>query len=176
MKGLFRKIFKKDKGENANSAAQSEETKTAEVPPFPQQTRICQNDQHLDMPFKCLNDHCQNQICTKCATPNKNNDILCQLCTLSEMNFGGDSGSSGDEAFTGGSMTLEARVSFDPKNKSVVGWDSIWAIIDAEEKDKNDLIAKLNAGVGKFVEDQRASERLKDGKEKIVPVEEDRDQ
>ena len=32
MKGLFRKIFKKDKGENANSAAQSEETKTAEVP------------------------------------------------------------------------------------------------------------------------------------------------
>jgi hypothetical protein len=91
------------------------------------------------------------------------------------MNFGGDSGSSGDEAFTGGSMTLEARVSFDPKNKSVVGWDSIWAIIDAEEKDKNDLIAKLNAGVGKFVEDQRASERLKDGKEKIVPVEEDRD-
>jgi len=68
------------------------------------------------------------------------------------MNFGEGSNSSGDEAFTGGSMSLEARVSFDPKNKSVVGWDSIWAIIDAEEKDKNDLVAKLNMGIANFVD------------------------
>ena len=67
------------------------------------------------------------------------------------MDFGDGSSSDGEGAFTGGAMQQVARVSFDPHSSQVVGWDSIWKIIDAEEKDKSDLVAKLNAGVGAYV-------------------------
>ena len=61
--------------------------------------------------------------------------MLCQLCTLSENNLMGfDSGSDEEAKFDGGGMNLEARVSFDPQSKNVVGWESIWAIIDGEEQ------------------------------------------
>ena len=89
------------------------------------------------------------------------------------MNFGEGSNSSGDEAFTGGSMSLEARVSFDPKNKSVVGWDSIWAIIDAEEKDKNDLVAKLNMGIANFVDTRNSQDIAVEEKNVEIPKDHD---
>ena len=44
-----------------------------------------------------------------------------------------------------------ARVSFDPRSSQVVGWESIWAIIEGEETEKNDLKDKLNAGIGAYV-------------------------
>lgn len=48
--------------------------------------------------------------------------------------MGFDSGSDEEAKFDGGGMNLEARVSFDPKSKNVVGWESIWSIIEVEEK------------------------------------------
>ena len=74
------------------------------------------------------------------------------------MNMGQDGGlafASSDEEetkdFTGGGMAQVARVSFDPNSSQVVGWDSIWAIIDGEENEKTALKEKLNQGIGAYV-------------------------
>ena len=61
------------------------------------------------------------------------------------------------KGFGGGGLEVVARVSFDPHSSQVVGWDSIWAIIDGEENEKSALKDKLNAGIGAYVETQRAS-------------------
>ena len=55
------------------------------------------------------------------------------------------------KGFSGGGMQQVARVSFDPRSSQVVGWESIWAIIEGEETEKNDLKDKLNAGIGAYV-------------------------
>ena len=70
---------------------------------------------------------------------------------------GGDMafGSSDEEetkAFSGGGMAQVARVSFDPNSSEVVGWESIWAIIDGEENEKTALKDKLNKGIGAYVD------------------------
>ena len=49
-------------------------------------------------------------------------------------------------------MNLEARVSFDPNSSQVVGWESIWAIIDGEEQEKNALQKKMEAGIGAYIQ------------------------
>ena len=81
-----------------------------------------------------------SKVCQNCAQPpNENGEILCNLCTLSANNLKGDGmsfGSSDEEEqknFSGTGLNPVARVSFDPTTSQVVGWDSIWAIIDAEE-------------------------------------------
>jgi hypothetical protein len=56
-------------------------------------------------------------------------------------------GSSDEEEtkdFGGGGMAQVARVSFDANSSQVVGWDSIWAIIEGEECEKTALKEKLN--------------------------------
>lgn len=66
-------------------------------------------------------------------------------------------GSSDEEeskAFGGGGMAQVAKVSFDPNSSQVVGWESIWAIIDGEENEKTVLKDKLTQGVGAYVEAQ----------------------
>ena len=78
---------------------------------------------------------------------NESGEILCSLCSLSALNLVGDGdgmafGSSDEEetkGFGGGGMKQVARVSFDPHSSQVVGWDSIWAIIDGEEQEKKAL-------------------------------------
>ena len=41
-------------------------------------------------------------------------------------------------------------MSFDPESQQVVGWDSIWAIIEVEENDKKAFEDKLQAGIGAY--------------------------
>lgn len=84
------------------------------------------------------------------------------------MNMQGDGGlafGSSDEEetkdFTGGGMAQVARVSFDPNSSQVVGWDSIWAIIDGEENEKTALKEKLNQGIGAYV--SRTSQSISGG-------------
>lgn len=63
-------------------------------------------------------------------------------------------GSSDEEEskdFGGNGMQQVARVSFDPHSSQVVGWDSIWKIIDGEEQEKKTLQSKLEEGVGAYV-------------------------
>ena len=55
------------------------------------------------------------------------------------------------KGFGGNGLEVVARVSFDPNSSQVIGWDSIWAIIDGEENEKNALRDKLNAGIGAYV-------------------------
>ena len=91
----------------------------------------------MDVPFPCGNDDCpnRNQICKACGIQNEANDILCKLCSLShEMCFGGASDSDDPDDFKPEKQIAQVgRVSFDPNSSQVVGWDSIWAIIDGEE-------------------------------------------
>ena len=47
------------------------------------------------------------------------------------------------KGFGGGGFEVSARVSFDPESQQVVGWESIWAIIEVEENDKKALEDKL---------------------------------
>ena len=74
-----------------------------------------------------------------------------------DMAFG-DSDEEETKDFTGGGMAQVARVSFDPNSSQVVGWDSIWAIIDGEENEKSALKEKLNVGIEAYV--QRTSQPL----------------
>lgn len=53
--------------------------------------------------------------------------------------------------FGGNGMQQVARVSFDPNSSQVVGWESIWKIIDGEEQEKKTLQSKLEEGVGAYV-------------------------
>ena len=79
-------------------------------------------------------------------------------------------GSSSDEEtkdFKGDGMVSVARVSFDPRSSQVVGWDSIWAIIDGEEQEKNILQKKLEDGIEVYI-DKRKTETLPKNKP-IVP-------
>ena len=81
-------------------------------------------------------------------------------------------GSSDEEEtkdFSGGGMAQVARVSFDPNSSQVVGWDSIWAIIEGEETEKQALKDKLGQGIIKYVDDnKRQSEALTQSSSKIV--------
>ena len=75
---------------------------------------------------------------------NGDGEILCTLCSLSAKNMGegmafGSSDEEETKGFGGGGMKQVARVSFDPHSSQVVGWDSIWAIIDGEEQEKKNL-------------------------------------
>ena len=111
----------------------------------------CTGESHRQATFKCFNDTCMNKLCTSCAPPmNAKEEILCPLCSLSALNLDGDGdmafGDSDEEetkAFSGSGMQQIARVSFDPNSSQVVGWDSIWAIIDGEEQEKQALVQKL---------------------------------
>ena len=67
------------------------------------------------------------------------------------------------KGFGGGGLEVVARVSFDPHSSQVVGWDSIWAIIDGEENEKSALKDKLNAGIDAYVGAQRASASIPAG-------------
>ena len=67
------------------------------------------------------------------------------------MDFDSD-GDEEEKKFTGGGMNLEARVSFDPTSSQVVGWESIWAIIDGEEQEKSLLQKKMEAGIGAYIQ------------------------
>lgn len=73
------------------------------------------------------------------------------------MDFGGSSDEEETKGFSGSGMAQVARVSFDPHSSSVVGWDSIWRIIEAEDSHKDALKDKLNDGIGAYVEKQRIS-------------------
>ena len=145
MKAFFKKLVGRDdeskqkKAAQAAAAAQQEESKQR---PRPQ----CNPPNHVEAAFKCWNDHCQTEVCQSCAQPpNENREILCKLCTISAQNLagGGDMsfGSDDDETFSPGSnLQKVAHVTFDQRTSQVVGWESIWAIIEGEEAEKDLLV------------------------------------
>ena len=149
MKKFFKKLV--GRGENKDSAASARKSKEETKEPEPrQQGPPCEGDKHRDLVFKCFNDTCQEKLCTSCAPPmNKKGEILCKLCTLSAMNlnndsgdgmaFGGTGSTDEEDNFGGSGMRQSAHVSFDKHSSQVVGWDSIWAIIDGEEQEKKSL-------------------------------------
>ena len=73
-------------------------------------------------------------------------------------------------------MKQIAHVSFDTHSSQVVGWDSIWAIIEGEDKgaaekeEERLLKEKLQHGVDNFVNKQRSSGAIdtKDPKNPLV--------
>ena len=62
-----------------------------------------------------------------------------------------DSDEEETKDFSGGGMAQVAKVSFDKHSSQVVGWESIWAIIDGEENEKSALKEKLNVGIEAYV-------------------------
>ena len=154
MKKFFKKLVGKDK--NGQPAAMEEQKQAAAeqaMPAAPVDNRPpCHGDYHREPALKCFNDVCMNKICTACASkPNANNEILCQMCTLSaQMLDGGMDFDDSEEELKdveGKGMDRIAHVSFDQHSSQVVGWDSIWAIIDGEDQMKAQLQQKLEASV-----------------------------
>ena len=47
-------------------------------------------------------------------------------------------------------ITQQASVKFDRNSSTVKGWDSIWNILEMEEKEKDQLKAGVQAGVKSF--------------------------
>ena len=66
------------------------------------------------------------------------------------MSFGSDD----DTDITGGTIERTGRVTFDHNSSQVIGWDSIWAIIEGEEKDKDLLRDRLQNGVTDYVRER----------------------
>ena len=138
----MKKFFKKLVGKG-DKDGQQEETKTAAAAQATPAAVVdnrppCSGDYHREPALKCFNDVCMNKICTACASkPNANNEILCQMCTLSAMNLdGGMDFDNSDEELKdveGKGMDRIAHVAFDKHSSQVVGWDSIWSIIDGED-------------------------------------------
>ena len=97
------------------------------------------------------------KICKNCAmNVNDSGEILCKLCALAAMNAdGGLAFDSSEEeeckGFDGGSVRQSGKVTFEKESGQVVGWDSIWAIIEGEENEKKALEEKLGAGVQSYV-------------------------
>lgn len=68
------------------------------------------------------------------------------------MCFGGASDSDDANDFKPENQIAQVgRVSFDPNSSQVVGWESIWAIIDGEESEKRQCEAKMNEGVTDYI-------------------------
>ena len=123
----------------------------------------CQPDAHRDLAFTCFKENCSTRICNFCAPPmNADQEIICKLCALSAANLGDMAFSSDEEetkAFSGTGMTQIARVSFDPHSSQTVGWDSIWAIIEGEDKEKDAFKQKLDGGVTDYIKKSEEEER-----------------
>ena len=147
MKKFFKKLVGKDTTDPTQASAAAseassnfrlqEESKNAEQ--AQQAVRPCTDGMHRQANFKCWNDHCQAILCFSCARqPNDQNQILCDLCHMSHANLGGNASDSSDDfAFDNGrGMEQTAHVTIDPRSSKVVGWDKIFAIIEAEDKER----------------------------------------
>ena len=65
------------------------------------------------------------------------------------MSFGSDE----DTDITGGGVIERTgRITFDHNSSEVTGWGTIWQIIDGEEKDKEQLMNRLQNGVSAYIE------------------------
>jgi len=78
------------------------------------------------------------------------------------MNLDGglEFGNSSDEELKdvdGKGMDRIAHVSFDTHSSQVVGWDSIWAIIDGEDETKRAMEAKLSSSVIAYQNKRKSS-------------------
>jgi len=73
------------------------------------------------------------------------------------MAFGGSSDEEETKGFSGGGMAQVARVSFDPNSSQVVGWESIWAIIEGEDTEQKALKDKLDEGIEKYISTRQSS-------------------
>lgn len=125
---------------------------------------VCTENQHAEPAFKCFNDFCMNKICSKCAhAPDVNNNILCKLCMISAVNIGENgmafaSDSEEEEKFDGTGLQQNAHVYFDQHSSQVLGWQSIWAIIEGEEEDKKNLERKLQDGIQAYITDRNSNQ------------------
>lgn len=183
MKKFFKKLVGKDTSDSTQASAaeasqnsrQPEESKKAEQAQ-PQAVRPCADGVHRQANFKCWNDHCQAILCFACARqPNDQNQILCDLCHMSHANLGGNASDSSDDfAFDNGrGMEQTAHVTIDPHSSKVVGWDKIFAIIEAEDKERKDLEAKMDEAVGKYLDGRvvKEPEPVDNGNPSILEIE-----
>ena len=90
-----------------------------------------------------MKNNCQSTLCGNCAPePNAQNELFCSLCRLAAVNMDMDFDDEELADFsTGNSMKQVAKVTFDRNSSKVIGWDSIWSILeeeDKQEKNKDD--------------------------------------
>ena len=102
----------------------------------------CENGRHRDSEFPCQKANCQSTLCANCAPdPTAANELFCSLCRLSAQNL--DFEFDEDELAdfnAGGMIKQQASVKFDRNSSKVTGWDSIWSLLEAEEKEKSDML------------------------------------
>jgi len=152
MKNFIKGIFKKDKPseekEEASPAQKSPSTSASSAASTTTQKKKipCSETRHRQPEFPCSQDHCQNKICTNCMVKQESGDFICNMCMMSiEMLGDGGTGmdfnsSSDEEEFkSGGGMQKVASVTIDKRTSQVVGWDSIWAIINAEDEEREKM-------------------------------------
>lgn len=80
-------------------------------------------------------------MCANCAPePTDLNELFCSLCRLSAQNLDFEFDEDEVAAFSaGGMIKQQASVKFDRDSSVVRGWDSIWNILEMEEKEKLDV-------------------------------------
>ena len=97
----------------------------------------CENGRHREAEFPCAKQNCQNTLCGNCAPPPTNGEIICSLCQLSANNLDMDFDEDELNGFSAGGMIQQsAGVKIDKSSGQVSGWDSIWGILEMEDKSK----------------------------------------
>ena len=172
MKNFIKGIFKKDK--NREDAEESPAQKSAPASTTQKKKILCTETRHRQPEFPCSQDHCQNKICTNCLVKQESGDFICNMCMMSiEMLGDGGTGmdfnsSSDEEEFkSGGGMQKVASVTIDKRTSQVVGWDSIWAIINAEDEEREKMEQSQQKGLINFL--KYNNEKEDDSK---VPIQE----
>ena len=125
---------------NKQDKAQKRRLDARSTKSLPKKKRLpCENGRHRDSEFPCQKPNCQSTMCANCAPdPTQNNELLCGLCRLSAQNLDFEFDEDEIAAFSsGGMITQQASVKFDRNSSTVKGWDSIWSILEMEEKEKD---------------------------------------
>ena len=127
-------------GDKESKLAAEREKQRKNVPGAGKKRKLpCENGRHREAEFPCAKQHCQNTLCANCAPPATNKEIICSLCQLSANNLDMDFDEDELNGFSAGGMIKQsAGVKIDKASGQVSGWDSIWGILELEDKAKMD--------------------------------------
>jgi len=124
--------------------------------------KICQQpDIHaFEKIFKCDKMNCEQILCNKCiGSKLANGTRLCILCTLNNHNTASTDISLGvsdelnkENGKAIGSWEQTVSVKRDPSTNTVIGWDSLYSVIDQENKLQADKLEKVKKLQKDFVE------------------------
>lgn len=139
--------------------------------------QICDDTTHHGVQIPCQKENCRNVICTNCAIhKDEQGMLICNLCKYNMEFVEGPKASeqsrpdSDEFGFTGSGVEHDTGVSFDRESGAIVGWDTIFSMINADEE-ANELSA-LQEGVTRFLD--REKEGLAYFREYNVVVEDER--